>query len=124
MTQTPHEQTIHAYIAAFDAGDPGAAAALFAADATLEDPVGGEILRGHDAIALFYSHAMTMGAKLHLNGPVRQAADSAAFAFTVEVNAPGQRMEIDVIDVFRFNPDGKVIEMRAFWGPTNVRMIS
>ena len=29
-------------------------------------------------------------------------------------------MHIDVIDVFKFNADGKVSSMRAFWGPENM----
>jgi hypothetical protein len=32
-------------------------------------------------------------------------------------------MEIDVIDVFRFNAAGQVADMRAFWGPGNVRRV-
>ena len=114
---------VHAYVAAFAAGDAAAAAALFAQDATLEDPVGSERLVGHAAIATFYERAMAMGATLELRGPVRVAGDCAAFAFTVFVNAPGQAMEIDVIDVFRFNAAGQVADMRAFWGPGNVRRV-
>jgi len=123
MTQTPYEQAVHAYIDAFGARDPLAAAALFADDATVEDPVGGDVLRGKAAITAFYTNAMSMGATLRLTGPVRQAADCAAFAFTACVNVPGQNMEIDIIDVFRFNAAGKVVEMRAYWSPANVRMI-
>jgi hypothetical protein len=67
------------------------AAALFAQDATLEDPVGSERLVGHAAIATFYERAMAMGATLELRGPVRVAGDCAAFAFTVFVNAPARR---------------------------------
>lgn len=114
---------VHGYVAAFAAGDAAAAAALFADDATLEDPVGSEKLVGHAAIAAFYGRAMAMGATLRLQGEVRLAGNCAAFAFTVFVNAPEQAMEIDVIDVFRFDADGKVAEMRAFWGPGNVRMV-
>lgn len=29
-------------------------------------------------------------------------------------------MSIDVIDVFKFNAEGKVVSMRAFWGPENM----
>jgi len=124
MTQSPHEDAVHAYVAAFAAQDPAAATALFAADATLEDPVGSETLHGIEAIAAFYARAMQMGAKLTLTGPVRLAGNSAAFAFTVSVNAPGQKMEIDVIDVFRFNADGRVTEMRAYWSPANIRVMA
>jgi steroid delta-isomerase len=28
---------------------------------------------------------------------------------------------MDIIDVFKFNEEGKVISMRAFWGAENMR---
>lgn len=118
-----HEEmvrTVEAYVEAFAVGDPERAAALFAEDATLEDPVGSEVLHGRDAIREFYRSSMQTGAKLRLNGPVRASANHAAFAFSVLLNYGGPQ-EIDVIDTFRFDEAGKVVEMRAFWGPENVR---
>ena len=29
-------------------------------------------------------------------------------------------MTINIIDVFDFNDDGKVVRMRAYWGPDNM----
>jgi len=29
-------------------------------------------------------------------------------------------MVINIIDIFKFNDDGKIATMRAFWGPNNV----
>ncbi|MEJ0048444.1 MAG: nuclear transport factor 2 family protein [Rhodospirillales bacterium] len=117
----PKAACVHAYVAAFDAGDAEAAAALFAADATLEDPYGSEVLRGTDAIRAFYVRAMASGARLALNGPPRVAGDAVAFAFTVTVAAVPGGLSIDVIDLFRFGADGRIASMQAFWGPANVR---
>jgi steroid delta-isomerase len=114
--------TVHAYVAAFAASDATAAAALFADDATLEDPVGTAPRNGAAAILEFYQGAMRAGATLSLTGPIREAGDAVAFSFTVNVNPPGAApMQIDVIDVFRFNDAGKIRTMQAFWGPANVR---
>ena len=38
----------------------------------------------------------------------------------VTVHVPGKDMHVDVIDTFKFNDDNKVIEMRAYFGPTNM----
>lgn len=113
--------TVHRYAAAFAAGDANGVVALFAADATVEDPVGSDILRGHDAIRAFYVRAMAMGAKLVIDGPVRAHAGCAAFAFHVLVDANGTSMRIDVIDVFTFDTAAKVTSMRAYWGPQNMQ---
>lgn len=115
----PKIACVRAYVAAFEAGDAVAAAALFADDATVEDPYGSAPMRGRDAIAAFYARAMQGSAKLALTGPVRVAGDAAAFAFTATVAAGG--IEIDIIDVFRFNAARKIVSMQAFWSPANVR---
>lgn len=111
---------INAYVAAFAAQDADAAAALFAKDATVEDPVGTPIKKGLEEVRAFYAQSMRTGAKLTLEGPVRIAGDIAAFPFSVNLTLNGSRQRIDVIDTFRFDAHGKVVEMRAFWGPTNM----
>lgn len=113
------QDTVERYIAAFNDGDADAAIGLYATDATLEDPVGSEAKRGIDAIGEFYRGAMSAGVQLRLDGPVRTAGDIAAFAFSMAMGGePPQRLH--VIDTFRFDEDGKVVEMRAVWGPANI----
>ena len=114
------EAAVHEYVAAFDAKSPERVAALFAPDANVEDPIGSPVHVGHDAILGFYTASMQTGAKLKLEGPVRIAGPYAAFAFTVLLNLGGKDMHVDVIDTFKFDDDNKVIEMRAYFGPTNM----
>lgn len=114
------EAAVHAYVAAFEAGSADQVAALYAADATVEDPIGSPIHNGRDAIRAFYAQSMQTGAKLKLEGPVRVAGDYAVFPFSVNLNHDGKAMRIDVIDTFRFNDANEVTEMRAYWGPTNM----
>jgi steroid delta-isomerase len=111
---------VHGYVAAFEAGDADAVAALYSEDATVEDPIGSPIHRGRDAIRAFYAQSMATGAKLKLEGPVRVASDHAVFPFSVNLHYEGSDKRIDVIDTFRFNDANQVIEMRAFWGPSNM----
>ena len=111
---------VHGYVEGFAKGDPALIAALFAENATVEDPIGSPIHHGRAAIQAFYTTSMATGAKLTLNGPVRIAADYAAFAFSVNLHYAGSDKHIDVIDTFRFNEAGEIIEMRAFWGPENM----
>ena len=114
------EAAVHAYVAAFDAGDPEMAAAIFAEDAVVEDPIGSPPRVGMAAIRQFYAESMATGAKLHLAGPIRVAAAHAAFAMQVRLNWDGKDMAIDVIDTFAFDADGKVKEMKAYFGPGNM----
>lgn len=112
---------VRGYVAAFDAGSGEAAVALFANEATVEDPVGTPIKRGHPEILEFYSGAMATGAKLELLGDPRCAADYVAFPFTVTLEWGGQKSLIEVIDTFRLDDEGKITEMRAYWGPENMK---
>lgn len=119
---TPDQMTaaVHAYVAAFDAGDPEMAVAIFADNAVIEDPIGSPARIGTDAIRQFYTESMATGAKLHLSGQIRVATAHAAFAMQVRLHWDGSDMAIDVIDTFAFNEDGKVTEMKAYFGPTNM----
>lgn len=123
MTMTPSHSVmtavVEAYVAAFAAGDPDAAARLFAPGATIEDPVGSTIITG-SAVPELFRNAMGRGLRLELTGPVRTAGDSAAFPFRIHYPPTAERRAIDVIDTFRFDPDGRILKMRAFWGPDNI----
>lgn len=114
------QSAVQSYVDCYNRGDLDGVVGLFAPDATVEDPVGSPIKTGRDEIREFFGAGIAMSAKLALDGPVRCAADHAAFAFHVTLDWEEQETRIDVIDLFRFNDDGKVVEMRAFFGPDNM----
>ncbi len=105
------------YVEAFAKGDVNIIRGMYADDAVVEDPVGSESHHGLEAICAFYAGALGAGAKLKLTGPARCAGNAVAFPFQVVM--PG--MQMDVIDVFEFNADGKISSMKAYWGPDNMQ---
>ena len=111
---------VQGYVAAFEAGDPDAVAALYAENATCEDPIGSPPHVGRAAIRAFYAESMKTGAKLMLEGPVRIGGAYAVFPFSVHLHYEGSDKRIDVIDTFKFDDNDHVVEMRAFWGPSNM----
>lgn len=123
---------VQAYFDLFNAEDAQGLTALFADDAVIIDPVGTDPKIGIESIAAFYQMAVQGGTRLELMGPIRVAADHAAFAFrvhvkgikaenkAVDVDLPTGAMTIDVIDVFTFNEDNKITNMKAYWGPSNI----
>lgn len=122
MTDTATKiAAVQTYVNGFAAGNADIISAMFADDATLEDPVGADMIVGRQAIHEFYVGAVTTGAKLKMLGEPRCAADFVAFPFSVAFNLEGQASVIEVIDTFKFNADGKVIEMKAYWGPGNMK---
>ena len=105
---------------------------LDVSDLVFIDPVGTDPKSGKTAISEFYAMATRGGTTLEQMGPTHIADKSAAFAFKVhvqgiksedkaiDVDLPTGSMVIDVIDVFDFNDDGKISQMRAYWGPYNI----
>jgi steroid Delta-isomerase len=104
------------YIQVFANSDINRIKEIYAEDATVEDPVGSEVHCGIAAILEFYRQGIAAGAKLELTGPPRCAGNAVAFPFCCTASG----MKIQVIDVFEFNSAGKVVSMKAYWGPENV----
>lgn len=118
-THAAMEAVVHGYIRALNDADLDAIVALFADDAVVEDPVGSEPQCGIAAIRVFYARAMALKLAVELEGPVRVVHHEAAFAFRVAFVLNDQRTTIRPIDVFRFDEAGRIVQMRAFFGPGN-----
>ncbi len=102
---------VNRYVEAFEKSDMAIIREIFAEDAVVEDPVGTEPHVGIAAIEKFYEVGLSSGARLRLTGEIRCSGNCAAFPFDVVL--PG--VSISPIDVFTFNEDGKVIDMKAYW---------
>lgn len=121
MPTPEHMQAaVRAYIAALNAGDIDAIVALYAEDATVEDPVGSTPQRGLAQIRTFYSASLSMALQVVLDGEIRAVANEAAFAFSVSLVMDGKRITIRPIDVMRFDAQGCITSMRAFFGNHNI----
>lgn len=120
-TEQAKKQVLEDYIAAFNRNDLEAIVALYAEDATVEDPYGTPAQHGLAAIRAFYQNALKMGATLSLDAPIRASmGDAAAMAFTARAEVDGKSFEIKVIDVMTFNAQGKIQSMRAYFGQSDM----
>ena len=97
------EAAVHAYVRALNEGNLDAIVALYADGAEVEDPVG-------SAPKL----------EVVLDGQIRAVGNEAAFAFSVSFDVKGQRTTIRPIDLFRFDAEGRIVQMRAFFGAANI----
>lgn len=115
------QAAVHRYIRTLNESDLEGIVALYAPDAVVEDPVGSPPHCGHAAIRAFYAGSVALGLQVQLEGEIRATANVAAFAFRVSFVWNGQATTISPIDVFRFNEQGLITEMRAIFGPANTR---
>ncbi len=127
-------KTVKTYFECFNSANPEGIAALFAENATVHDPYGSPGKIGKGAIRTYYKGAAKKGTQLVQKSPTVVSGNCVAFAMTVViegmnkeknvtgVDLPSGNMEIDVIDMFEFNDEGKIVTMTAYWdSELNVR---
>ena len=93
---------------------------LYAEDGTVEDPVGGEVHIGREAIRGFYSKIPTGNNQTELF-TLRALGQEAAFYWALTIELGGSRVSIEIISTMTFNDDGKIASMKAYWGPENIK---
>ncbi|AKS32863.1 nuclear transport factor 2 family protein [Mycolicibacterium goodii] len=113
-------QTVHRYLELVSSGTADEIADLYADDATVEDPVGGEVHIGRAAIRGFYAGVADIKAKAELV-TLRVAGHEAAFHFRLDVDFGDNGVRIEPIDVMVFDSEGKIASMKAYWSPADTQ---
>ena len=120
-------QAFERYCERLTAHDAPGIAALFAPDATVEDPAGATPIAGRSAIESFYAGALArvQPESVAITGPVRALADGTAGAATLVSRSirDGRHVQLDIIDVMSFDAEGLVTSMQAYWGPDNMTIL-
>lgn len=95
---------------------------LFAPEATVEDPVGGEPAIGRDAVRKFYQNAVDQVQPVIEPGVARASHDgtSVVVPITVQGKINGRLGVISAVDVFEIDEAGRIASMRSYWGPSDV----
>jgi steroid Delta-isomerase len=115
-------EAVNRYIALVARGSAKDLVDLYADDATVEDPVGGEVHIGRQAIQGFYAAAENLERQSELVS-LRVAGNEAAFQFRLTVTAGDSTVRIEPIDVMVFDDHGKVTSMKAYWSAADVTQL-
>lgn len=114
---------VERYLDRVAAGNVDEVAALYAEDATVEDPVGGgEVHIGRGSIAAFYRalEGADIGTELL---QIRVGGNQAAFLFAITVGSGEHRIRIEPIETMTFNTEGEIASMKAYWSPADVTKV-
>lgn len=114
--------TVNRYLALVADGKADDVVTLYAADATIEDPAGSDLLRGHDAIHEFYAAFQDAKKETEL-AELRIAGREAVFLWHLTLDGGDSRTRISPISTMAFDDDAKITAMRAFWSPSDVRVL-
>ncbi|HEX2286591.1 MAG TPA: nuclear transport factor 2 family protein [Mycobacterium sp.] len=116
-------QTVNRYLELVAKGQADAIADLYADDATVEDPVGGEVHIGRQAIRGFYANVENVKSETEVV-TLRALGNEAAYFWRLTVDlGEGGRMLIEIISVMTFDDEGKIASMKAYWGPDNITQL-
>ena len=114
------DAAVGAYIDLLTNGTAEQIADLFAADATVEDPIGADIRNTREQLVEFYSIITGMDEHVATLNWKKIAGDTAVFEFTLVTGTSDMRFEITPIDIMVFDADGKIASMRAVWQPSDL----
>jgi steroid delta-isomerase len=115
-TEERIREVIERYVALVATGTADEITALYADGATVEDPVGSDVLTTREQIHGFYATLEVLEQETRLI-EARIGGGQAAFLFEVRTVSDGVTYTLSPIDVMTFDDDGLVTSMRAFWGP-------
>jgi steroid Delta-isomerase len=114
------EQLVRRYLDTLATGTADDVAALYAEDATVEDPVGGgEVHIGRHAISGFYKNIAGGDVTTELL-TFRPGGHEAAFVFAITIKGAESDIRIEPIEIMCFDGSGQITSMKAYWSPDNV----
>lgn len=114
--ETAIRATLDRYCKAWEERNREAWLSAFSTQATQVDPVGTPVNSGHEGIGGFWDRVMALYSHIELR-PTNLfiCEDEAAMTWTIIGQAAGGWESFDGVDVFRFEPDGLVASVRAYW---------
>ncbi len=116
------DRIVRRYAQCLTDGDPDGVLALFAEDARVRDPADEEAISGRTALRALFARAASSVVDMQITGPVRVTNDgrSCAVPLRVLLEMDGSRLLLDSIDVFEFDPTGRIGSMMGYWGVGNM----
>ncbi|MCV7419647.1 nuclear transport factor 2 family protein [Mycobacterium yunnanensis] len=117
------KQNVHRYLELVGEAKADDIAELYADDATVEDPVGGEVHIGRTAIHNFYSGMLGLKAETEVI-TLRALGHEAAYLWALIIDGgEGGKTRLEILSVMAFDGDGKITAMKAYWGPENFSQV-
>jgi steroid delta-isomerase len=118
MTREQIERRLEEYRAALRSMDPDRWVGMFAEDAEVQDPVGGQVHRGHGQVRAFF---MEVRRRRKLLDMIPEASyitppNGAAVMWSLRaVQRSGPDVTLKGISTYEFREDGKLTRMLVYW---------
>ena len=110
---------LQSYIDGLASGDVDEVMRHYADNATCEDPVGGTLYRGLAEIRAFYEQALS-GQQLLIE-PLTPLLSTTSNCAAMGARVKTARGTLNFVETQRFDDNGKIVEMRAYYDPADVQ---
>ena len=127
LDEAQRKAAVTDYFNAIYAGEPAAVVARFTEDAVIEDPVGGPVRAGREAVEEFVALVIASEMKVSVgtlvaaqDGTQAAVALSATFRDTLDEN--GRQVGVNAIAVFEVADDARIRRLRVYWGISDVSL--
>lgn len=119
------KSAVEAYARTHSACDTDGVVALFSENTVVADPVNKPEMIGRDALREFFggTHQAAEKFELKITGPIRAVGNWAAVPLQALTTMGGVTVQIDIIDVFTFDDDGLISDMRAYWTESDIQFL-
>jgi steroid delta-isomerase len=105
--------TVDNYLGRLSAADVDGIMAAYAAEPTVNDPIGSEPKVGREAVRAFYESIVPLKPKATLLGPVTVTGNYAAFQFKLELTLGDSPITVVATELFVLDDDLLITEMTA-----------
>jgi steroid delta-isomerase len=115
---------VERHVGFWNAMDRDAWVAIFSPEVTFEDPVGGPLKRGLEAVHNSWDRSFVPGRRWTLHPTfVVGAGSECAVAMTNRGDLDGRLVETRSIEIFRVGDDGRIVSVRSFFDqPTDFEL--
>jgi len=123
LTPAQVRSVVETYVRAFNTRDTELYVSLFAPGGRVEDPVGKLLVTGAEELAAFFEGVIA-ASNLTLEvdpASLRISGNHVAFPLLVHIASNGARFVLDVIDTMDLDAEGRIIALRAYYSPSDVR---
>ena len=122
MNKKDIEGWLEAYRETIRSMDTDRWVAHYAEDGTAEDPVGGPVHKGPEALTQFFDGVKKISKRLDMQPQLTVVSPpEAVVKWTVtNTTVKGFDLTFEGIGYYKFNEDGKLVQMRAFWDPEKI----
>jgi ketosteroid isomerase-like protein len=114
--------SVAAYVDASNRNDRDAVLAMFAPNAVWFDPVGAPPHEGRAGVSEFWDETRQMADRIEMVcDNVIACGDEAAMTFRIRATIGQHTMEMDGVETFLFDGDGRFALVKAYWDMTRAR---